>query len=822
MQNEAAFVRRFFKRSAVVMAAAWHFSAPTGFAAEPEPPDSAQVPFTQIQPVIQLSRTELAKTPSVRLSKAIVTIASPRLTMLFVQDNTGGIYVHAPSPPHGLKPGDVVELEGSAEEGRFTPIITNPTIKVLGHTKLPVPDRACIEEILTGAMDSQWVVCEGVVRSVQTTGNLAWVVMSFGTPKLEVMVLDGSSKPPANWVGAHVLVKGVPGGRFDERGRMTGFVLYASSFKEFHVEDPPPADVFTVPSSVTTEFSDYLPPGKLKGMTRIHGIVTVAIRGQGYYLRDKEGRLLVRHESADLPSPGDVVDVAGFAESVNAEVCLRQAALRQVGKQSPPRPAFPLIPDLIAGKFNRELVRVEGNVRAVEQGRVNPTALMIEVGGYPLRVSFWNEPPGSALRELEPGAQVAVTGIAVTQHASEASGQYVLIRASDIDDVSLLRKAPWLASPANQVATVASGGALTALGGIYLALRMRVSRQTRKIADRERQLQERFLELYDNSSDIVYRHDLDGRITEINRAAEQMFRCSREQAIGRNIFDLLSSDDREMALARMREKQGGRQRTFYEVTVRTADGRDLSFEVNSRVYLMDGKPAGVEGIARDITARKHDERALRDQERRLRDLLAAREQLGRDLHDGIIQSIYAVGLSLDECRTTLPAAPEEAKGKIKQCVHSLNGVIREVRRFIGGLESEVLTAPEVRTAFKSLSLLMNEPGTCQFAVHVAPGIAEELTEHQAKQLLYIAREAMSNCLRHAKASSAMVSLTMHAGVIRLEVADDGMGFEPSQVEGSGHGLGNMESRVHEMGGVFELRSQPGRGTTVVVELRPQP
>ena len=822
MQNELAFVTRFLKRSALFIAVAWQAWGSAGFAADSDPAPVSERPLTQIQSLIDLSRTELAKAPPVRLSKAIVSIASSDLSLLFVQDNTGGVYIYTPNPPPGLKPGDVVEVAGTAAEGRFTPIIMNPTIKVTGHTKMPTPERACIEELLNGTMDSQWVECGGVVRSVQTSGPQAWVLISFGTPKLEVMVIDGSSKPASSWVGAHVMVRGVPGGKFDQNGKLTGFLLYASSFRDFRIEEPPPADVFNVPSSVSSEFRDYLPPGKLKGITRVHGVVTASIRGQGYYLRDKEGRLLVRHESPELPSPGDVVDVVGFPESVNTEACLRQAVLRLVGKQAPPRPASPLISDLIAGKFNRDLVRVEGYVRAVEYGRVNPTSLMIEAGGYPLRVSFWNEPPGSALREIEPGAQVAVTGIAVTQHASEASGQYVLMRASDIDDVSLLRKAPWLASPANQVATVASGGALTALGGIYLALRMRVSRQTRKIAEREQQLQERFLELYDNSSDIVYRHDLDGRITEINRAAEQMFRCSREQAIGRNIFDLLSSDDRDMVLARMREKQGGRQRTFYEVTVRTADGRDLSFEVNSRVYFVDGKPAGVEGIARDITARKNDERALRDQERRLRDLLAAREQLGRDLHDGIIQSIYAVGLSLDECRTTLPTAPEEAKGKIKQCVHSLNSVIREVRRFIGGLESEVLTAPEVRTAFKSLSLLMNEPGTCQFAVHVAPGIAEELTEHQAKQLLYIAREAMSNCLRHAKASSAMVSLTMHAGVIRLEVADDGIGFDPGQTGSSGHGLGNMESRVQDMGGVFELRSQPGRGTTVVVELRPQP
>src|SRR5258705_2576472 len=156
-------------------------------------------------------------------------------------------------------------------------------------------------------------------------------------------------------------------------------------------------------------------------------------------------------------------------------------------------------------------------------------------------------------------------------------------------------------------------------------LRESEAKVRRTLTDRERaeealrESEERYRDLVENANDVVYTLDLDGNLTSINKAAETITGYSREQLLGRNLIDLLTPESVEANRAMLTRKLEGEERTNYEMDLRSVDGRILTFEISSKLVYRDGKPTGVQGIARDITNRRHAEEALRQADQRALD-----------------------------------------------------------------------------------------------------------------------------------------------------------------------------------------------------------
>src|SRR6476646_1004842 len=142
------------------------------------------------------------------------------------------------------------------------------------------------------------------------------------------------------------------------------------------------------------------------------------------------------------------------------------------------------------------------------------------------------------------------------------------------------------------------------------------------LSDRERaeealkESEERYRDLVENANDIVYTLDLEGKVTSINKAAESITGYAREQLINRNLAELLTPESFEANRAMLTRKLEGEERTNYEMDIRSVDGRILTFEISSKLVFRDGKAIGVQGIARDITSRRHAEEALRQADQR--------------------------------------------------------------------------------------------------------------------------------------------------------------------------------------------------------------
>jgi signal transduction histidine kinase len=219
-----------------------------------------------------------------------------------------------------------------------------------------------------------------------------------------------------------------------------------------------------------------------------------------------------------------------------------------------------------------------------------------------------------------------------------------------------------------------------------------------------------------------------------------------------------------------------------------------------------------------LTQTKRAEAALRESEQGLRDALEERERIARDLHDGIIQSIYAIGLSLNACRRLIGEQSPPAVQQLSEAINDLNVVIRDVRSYILGLDHRVSSPEEFIDSLDAIVRMMGRDQAQGFGLTVDPEAARRLTSVQALHLLYIAKEALSNSMRHAQAKNGTLSLGLHNSQVRLSIEDDGIGFDPSALPHQGQGIRNIVTRSQKLGAGCEIISAPGKGTQIIVDI----
>ncbi len=198
-------------------------------------------------------------------------------------------------------------------------------------------------------------------------------------------------------------------------------------------------------------------------------------------------------------------------------------------------------------------------------------------------------------------------------------------------------------------------------------------------------------------------------------------------------------------------------------------------------------------------------------------VLEERERIGMDLHDGIIQSIYAVGLTLEHARLLMDEEPAQAHKSIHQAIDDLNHTIRDIRAYILDLRPRQL---HDESLMEGLKRLVNEFRANTLVEVSLQGPADGLTrlpDAPAIALFHICQEALANVAKHAHARRVEVSVWTTPDRVLMEVSDDGRGFNMEKVRLSiGNGLLNMQTRVRNVGGDVEITSEEGAGTSVLV------
>lgn len=246
-------------------------------------------------------------------------------------------------------------------------------------------------------------------------------------------------------------------------------------------------------------------------------------------------------------------------------------------------------------------------------------------------------------------------------------------------------------------------------------------------------------------------------------------------------------------------------------------------ELGNIARLIDLSFAQRNALRTEIAERQRAQVALAASETSLRETLAARTQLGRNLHDGVIQSLYATGMGLSGIRPLLKPDQTDAAARLEQSRAALNETIRDVRNFITGLEPEALRQQSFTQAVAALLEFMRTIRPARLTCAIDETAAAHLTLPQRAHLLHITREAVSNALRHGQADTVHVSLVVTPdGGARFEITDDGRGFPAGRSHSNGLGLGNFAGRAREIGAAYTMESQPGHGAKLSFVFPPSP
>jgi signal transduction histidine kinase len=202
--------------------------------------------------------------------------------------------------------------------------------------------------------------------------------------------------------------------------------------------------------------------------------------------------------------------------------------------------------------------------------------------------------------------------------------------------------------------------------------------------------------------------------------------------------------------------------------------------------------------------------------RRFRLLLSERIRIGREIHDTLMQGVAGVTLLLEAAAQKILYCPEQAKAEVDRALQKLDRVMAEARCCILELRS-----PDPCTDLSSLARRLIQEMDPAFGMRVELNVEGRDCGQPAavrEQLARILREALANAIRHANASRATVWIRFGNGVVELTVEDDGMGFDPSALDGHQFGLMGMRERAEELGGSFELVTAPGEGTRIRVTI----
>jgi two-component system sensor histidine kinase DevS len=201
-------------------------------------------------------------------------------------------------------------------------------------------------------------------------------------------------------------------------------------------------------------------------------------------------------------------------------------------------------------------------------------------------------------------------------------------------------------------------------------------------------------------------------------------------------------------------------------------------------------------------------------------VLEERERIGMDLHDGIIQSIYAIGLTLDYTRLLVTDTSPEASERLDQTIDGLNSVIRDLRSYILDLQPARIQTDNLENALSRLVREFRANTLVDADLKIEEKAAGYFKDQCASDLFLIVQEALANTAKHAKATRVLVSLRFSSkDCITLQVIDNGKGFETeAQPELIGHGLSNMSERARSLSGTLDIVSGKGDGSTITVRI----
>jgi PAS domain S-box-containing protein len=802
----------------VVLTATLHGLSPLrATEGQSRPLDSAaRLPLTSAASVRSLSPERAAQQLPVRLEGVVTFVFDPR--SWFVQDASAGIYVGNGVDVSSLSPGDLVQVDGVSDPGDFAPLVRPSSVRVIGRTNLPAPNRVSFADLMTGQEDSQWVEILGLVRAVfgEPPGQRS-VEIDMGGGRVTVFL---PNLPPqtdlSRLIDSTVRVRGVCGTWFNKARQLFGFRIMVPRWEDITVEEPAPADVFAQPASPIGSLLRFAPHGPYGHRVKVAGTVVLQQPGRALFLQDDKHGLYVQTRQPGELAPGDLVEVVGFPAKGEYTPVVRDAVWRKTGHGPRPIPTSVKPDEALSGLQDSRLVAVEGRLLDRTQNS-QETVLVLETEGLLFSAHLQAGENRKPLAHLQNHSRLRLTGVCRIEVGEDwragpewrAKSFHILLR--NPSDITVVALPPWW-SLRRLLWAVAVLLAVVLASLLWAAvLRRKVTQQTfiiRQRLESEARLKERYRDLFESANDMVYTHDLNGRLTSINQAGEQILGQERARLIHQHLPDLIAEEQRSEARRWLENIVDGTAPATVEWDFLTATGERVRLETSTRLIDHEAGEVEVEGIARDVTERRRLEREILE--------VSTREQrrIGHDLHDGVCQQLAGIAMLADILADKLEEQARSEAGEARKITDLVNQANKQTRGVARGLFPVRLEENGLVSALEELA-----QGTgsfyqiqCEFHCNEPVVIRDPSV---AFHIYYIAQEAILNAVKHARARRIEIGLAASGkDGWALMVRNNGAPFSLPPKE-RGMGVRIMNYRARMIGGTLAIGEAPSGGTEVV-------
>ena len=479
-------VRHKLRHQLFSLAGAIALSAAGSSYGQTTPPVPKLRTITGVAEIHSLAPDEARRGYPVHL-KAVVTYFEPFSPDFFIQDKTGGIWVHWTNDLPQPKSGQLIDLQGFTTQDDFAPDIIKPTWQVLANVPMPAPKKVVLEEMASTRMDSQWIDIEGIVRSV--------VIPTDNRPLeffLEVMggrvvgYIPGLTQVPPGFVDSRIRVNGVCGAIFNQKNQMVGVSLYVPSLDWVKTLEPGAQNPFALPSRSIATLQRFTFGGLPEHRVKVSGVVTGQFEGKQLYISDPTGNLYIELNRTVPLHPGDRVEAVGFAASIDFTPTLLDAECRRVETGAPSVPVAVQAEHALDDKYDSTLVTMEGTLtgRSTLQ---QEDVMIINHGPATFRAVAG---PGASdpRRTLREGSLVRVTGICVLQKGIVGTPESIKLRLRSPADLVLVESASWWTRERALLILALVALVTIAISGWVMILRRRVRSQMTELQTKNQAL----------------------------------------------------------------------------------------------------------------------------------------------------------------------------------------------------------------------------------------------------------------------------------------------------------------------------------------------
>lgn len=434
--------------------------------------------------------------------RGVVTYYDPyidvRHAAIFVHDASGGVFISVPARPIlSIQPGTLVDIVGVTNTGDYAPVVSSDHVRAIGQSKLPVnPPKVTLTQLLTGALDCQWVEVEGRVRSAHVTAHNAILSVAGDGGMLTAVTVRQQGVDYDSLVDSLIRIEGNAAPLFNQRRQMVGVHLFFPALNQVTVIQPAPRDPFAVPAVALANLFRFSPDPGLLHRVHVQGIVTLDWPGRVLCIQDAKTGICMQTAQTSVVPVGSFVDVVGFPAIDLFKPSLEDANFRVAGESASPPAPVAITPDkAVKSDLDGKLVEIDAELIGRDVAASDPT-LMLRAGGVLFPALLPRNAALGATLPWKEGSLVRITGVSniqvdslgtnLSEGAVRPESVHILLRS--LDDISVLKAPTWWTAQHTYESFSVIGLLVLASFAWIVVLRHRVALQTRALRGSEERL----------------------------------------------------------------------------------------------------------------------------------------------------------------------------------------------------------------------------------------------------------------------------------------------------------------------------------------------